>query len=141
MRAVTNLFIVGEPTNGPFLAQRVVAEFEQRKQELRDDEDCPTDPMVAKTIDVLVAKGLDLRRFQRNVIDTFDRYSIAFYDDDLIQDLIEGKESSDMHDVIKIVTEFQKNEPNFLVQSLIPLDLKGTFGFVVKAVQDGHTEV
>ena len=141
MKAVTNLFIVGEPTNGPFLAQRFVAEFEQRRQEQREDADYPVDPEVDNAINVLVTNGLDLRQFQRIVIDTFDQYSLAFCDDDLVQDIIAGTESSDMYDVIKIITEFQKNEPNFIVQSLIPLDLKGTFGFVVRAVQNGNTEV
>lgn len=141
MRAVTNLFIVGEPTNGPLIAQRFVAEFEQRRLEMHHDEDYPEDPMVIKAIDFMVTNGLDLRKFQRNVIDTFDHYALSFYDDDLVEQLIAENETPDMHDIIKIVTEFQKNEPNFIVQSLIPLDLKGTFGFVVKAVQDGHTEV
>lgn len=141
MIAVTNLFIVGEPTNGPIIAQRFVSEFEQRKQELHENEDCPVDPLLTKTIDVLVDNGLDIRRFQRSVIDTFDRCSIAFHDDDLVDELIEGNEAPDMHDVIQIVTEFQKNAPNFQVLSLIPLDLKGTFGFVVKATQNGNPQV
>jgi hypothetical protein len=141
MMAVTNLFIVGEPTNGPLIAQRFIDEFEQHKKEMHANEDCPEDPAVLRIIDHVLANGLDLRKFQRKVIDTFDHYAMTFYDDDLVEQLIEGNETPDMHDVIKIVTEFQKNEPNFTVQSLIPLDLKGTFGFVVKAVTNGHPKV
>lgn len=141
MMAVTNLFIVGEPTNGPFLAQRFIDEFEHRKAEMYSSSDCPDDPDVIKILDFVLANGLDLRKFQRKVIDTFDHYAMTFYDDDLVEELVAEDESPDMHDVIKIVTEFQKNEPNFQVQSLIPLDLKGTFGFVVKAVPNGNTQV
>jgi hypothetical protein len=141
MIAVTNLFIVGEPTNGPFLAQRFVTEFEQRKKEIHHDVDYPEDPMVQKVIDFTIANGLDLRRFQRNVIDTFDQYAMTFFDDDLVEQLIEEGESPDMHDVIQIIAEFQTENPGYIVQSLIPLDLKGAFGYVVKATPNGNTEV
>lgn len=134
MMAITNLFIVGEPTNGPYLAQRFVTEFEQRKNDMFNDADYPDDPQCRKVIDFTLTNGLDLRKFQRAVIDTFDQYAMAFFDDDLVQELIEGNESANLYDVINIVAEFQASNPGYIVQSLVPLDLKGAFGFVVKAV-------
>lgn len=140
MSASPYTLIVREPTNGPLIAQRYIAEFDAKKAEMYADMDYPSDPTVVKCIDHALTHGKDLRGFQLKIIDTFDQYSMTMYDDDLIQEIIEEREAPDMHDVIHMLGEFQTNNPTCEVHSIVPIDLKGTFGFVVRK-NDGHTTV
>lgn len=138
MIAVHNMLIVGEPTNGPYIATRFVESFEKFKYDTYNA-DIPEDSNTRKIIDFTINNGLDIRKFQQHVIETFNMFASAMFDDDLVEELIAEREHPDMHDVIEIVSEFNSNNPGYLVQSLVPIDLKGTFGFVVKAAPNEHS--
>lgn len=132
MIAVTNTLIVGDTTNGPLMAQRFKDEFDTRIREVHDAlDDTPFDPVTVDSMMRTIAGGFDLRKFQVKVIETFDHYTLAMYDDELIQAFENGTEDPDMHDVVEIVNEFSSNNPGYSIQSIVPIDLRGTFGFVV----------
>lgn len=132
MHAVTNLLIVGETTNGKFLADRYNETFkDKRKTMLEDDPDSPTDPETLQLMEFVLEHGMDIRSFQQYVIETYGHYSMAMYDDDLVQQLIEEREYPDMHDIIEIVKEFNAVNPGYDIHSLVPVDMKGTMGFIV----------
>lgn len=140
MIAVSNMLIVGEPTNGPYIAQRFKDDFQDNINSFREiDMDSPVASKVQEMVEFSLSNGLDLRAFQTRVIETFNTFASAMFDDDLVEDLIHEREHPDLHDVMEIVFEFNRENPGYIVQSLVPVDLKGTFGFIIKANQNGHS--
>ena len=135
MMAVTHNFIVWDSPHAKLMAERWAAEFDAKRQEMYIAmADLPDEAGIVRAmVDINIHKGLDIRAYQKHVIETYDYFQMHTLDDDLIEQLANGTESSDMHDIIETLKEFQTNETNFDVASMIPLDFKGTMGFVIQS--------
>lgn len=137
MMAITPMLIVCDPPNGVFLAQRYLTTFEEKRHQLQSDPDYLEDPQLQKLVDFALDHGMDLREFQSYVIELHQHFAMAMFDDELIQELIEEREHADMHDLIEIIKWFNASNPTFEVLSVVPIDLKGTMGFVVRTIVNG----
>lgn len=141
MDAITNnLIVTNELKHGALMAERYAQRFDQMVLDMHeeikdtppDDETYPNSSDVIVTVDSIMAGGLDIRTFQKHVIETYSAYKMAMYDDELVQDLIDGVEDADIHDVIEMIKEFKTGTMNeFEVISIIPIDLKGTMAFLI----------
>lgn len=133
MHAVSNNFIVCELEHSKRMAERYVAEFEAKLQESRDAlVDLPCCDAVSHNIDYHVEGGLCLRRYQIHMIETYGSYVMSMFDDDMVEAIVEGREPPDIHDLIEMVKEFKTGTMNeFIVKTIVPIDLKGTVGFVI----------
>lgn len=146
MDAITNNLIVAcDLKHGVLMAERYAQRFDQMVLDMHeeikdtppDDEACPNSSDVITAVDAIISGGLDVRTFQKHVIETYNAYKMAMHDDDLVQDLIDGVEDADIHDVIEMIKEFKTDTMNdFDVISIIPIDLKGTMAFLIRSKYD-----
>lgn len=135
MHAVTSNFIVWESDSATLMANRFVAEFEAKRAEMNMAiEDLPdSGGIVRAMVDIQMHKGMGLRSYQKHVMDTYNYYLTHMLDDDLFEEIAEGRESSDIHDIIQMITAFETSTTEeYDVLSIIPLDLKGVMGFVIQ---------
>lgn len=136
-----NFLIMCEPSNGKHLSDRYKYDFEQK---LIDASVALDDTPIEEDIDLeymdetpgelyahLLNTGLDLRTFQKQVIDTYSEYATLMFNDDLIEEFIAHSEDPDIHDIHLMHTEFTDANPGYDVKSIIPVDLKGAFVFIV----------
>ena len=135
MQAITNNFIVWESKHAELMATRWLAEFEASRVEMNQAiQDLPEDAhFVRAMVDIQIHKGLGLRAYQKHVLETFSYYSLNLLDDDLTEQIIEGTEPADIHDIIEMLAEFDTSScTEYDVVSIIPLGLNGTVGFVIQ---------
>lgn len=135
MMAITSNFIVLDSEHAKLMAERWVAEFDVKREEiyasLADTPGSDEDGIVRAMVDITIHKGLSLRQYQKHVIETYSYYQMHHCDDDLLEQLISGTESADIHDLIQMTCEFQTmGVANQDILSIVPLDLKGAVGFI-----------
>lgn len=137
MHAITNLFIVTTNENSTHMAERWVAEFNSKREEMYAAiEDTPASDacgIVRAMIDINIHKGLALRNYQKHVLETYSYYMMHSIDDELMEDIINGTEPPDIHDIIELLRSFETSSTEeYDVVSIVPLDLKGTMGYVIQ---------
>lgn len=137
MHAITNLFIVTTTNNSTLMAERWVAEFNEKRDAIYTAmEDTPAEDargIVRAMIDINIHKGLALRNYQKHMLETYSYYMMHSVDDELMEEIIAGVEPPDIHDIIEMLKSFETSSAEaYDVVSIIPLDLKGTVGFVIQ---------
>lgn len=75
--------------------------------------------------------GSLIRLFQRSISELMEVYRNPFMHEEVIEDITLGREDGDLTDIINIVAAFEQAHPDKKVLNLVPIDFKGTLGFVV----------
>ncbi|ARV76696.1 hypothetical protein PHABIO_65 [Pseudomonas phage Phabio] len=122
-------FIVAPTINGGLFAE----EFRMRFYNDRQCQDEP-DPELSLILsrheqkDMGVAKQRVLHYFQRTVMSAYGEHVLetAGPSDELLHD-----DDPDVVSMYKIYKEFRVNNPKLEVLTMLPIDMNGTFGFVI----------
>lgn len=122
-------FIVAPTINGGLFAE----EFRLR---FYNDVQCQDEPN-PELIEVLSKHELsDMPKARRKILQYFQRTVMSAYGENILEsagasDELLYDEDPDVVSMYKVYKEFNTNYPNLDVATMLPVDMNGTFGFIV----------
>lgn len=122
-------FIVATTINGGLFAE----EFRMR---FYADKHCQDDPYPELSLILSKHEQKDLSQARMKILQFFQRTVMSTYGETILEsagatDELLYDEDPDVVSVYKVYKEFRTNNPRLDVMSMLPIDMNGTFGFVI----------
>lgn len=122
-------FIVQPSTNGGLFAE----EFRMR---FYDDKQCHDEPNPELSVVLSKHEQKDIPAARQKILHYFQRTVMSAYGENILEtagpsDELLYDSDPDVVSMYKVYTEFRTNNPKLDVLTMLPIDMAGTFGFVV----------